>query len=291
MKISKSEILQRRAIVIALSFVSIGILAMVYNVIIIYMPFVHVNYFFTIAYAISIAFMAYVGSYFGLVGTNAARMKLTASLCFLGYLLQMTAFISFLILDKEGLFNVSAMFFVLLHPFDHFFPILADVLQKGWFSLFGAQISGFPLLMSWLIEAGIIFIIPLRFIYTAHFPPFSDYSRMWYPRYFFNDRFNHLPEKTELIEKLKNENPDVLTDLGKGSLNNHSLVTIYYAGGTSAYINFENKRVSRGTGKTESRIMVDKMLINGDYAAKLLSGHPNKKMLLSIPLDFDLPKI
>ena len=120
-------------------------------------------------------------------------------------------------------------------------------------------------------ELLIIFLIPIRYILNAVYPPYAAVSQSWYPKYRLSDMWNLILDKQALVDALNSQNTAYLAQLGKGYVNKCADVYLYYhPQGTTAYISVWNNRASKSSGKIDRRLMIDKMMIPASFAKDLI---------------------
>lgn len=164
-----------------------------------FIPFIYLNLFIAIGFGLGILFALNYLIKLGKIRNPIIAVALSLVVAFVAYYSQWALYMSLLLQSTEGgsffvktSFNLNTYLYEFMHPVELFnnIKLLVDI---GTFSIKSTTVTGWFLIIIWLIEAGIIMgIAPLAVHATAK-EPFSESQDNWMDE-------NELPKKLKFIE-------------------------------------------------------------------------------------------
>src|SRR5690606_15274777 len=154
-------------------------LSLIYGIIIAISPLIYINFFITVGFGLGLEYVVKIFSKIFKIISFGIRIKVAVLVGVLGIYFSWVSYILYHIsLDPYAgtYFSNSYLFFnpVVVAQ------VIADINRQGLWAFFGIIFTGFPLVLIWLIEAGIIFTIPYLLIKRHVISPFSTTHNKWY---------------------------------------------------------------------------------------------------------------
>ncbi len=252
------------------------ILGYIYAAFTIYMPIVYFNLIAVVVTGIIISytvrFLAYVFKIRALIN----KLIISIILSFFTYYFQWVAYALLLLTGSFPDF-VSYLSHLDLFTQDIFYQLISDLYVQGNWTMFGIPFKDFALGLVWLFEAGLLFIVPLKFLFQTTTPPFSERYNQWYPKYKLSKKFKSKLSKSQLLKKLDEDALQALDEMGYGSDMNHLRIYLYYLEIESGqYISIESVQ-SINEGKTKQQMLADRHKIDKNTARQILKKYKHKK--------------
>ena len=159
----------------------------------------------------------------------------------------------------------------------NFFEPVSIIKEVGPWSVFGVPFKGVMLVGVWIIEAGIISVMPIILVSRSQPYPYSEIFSKWYPKITLDTDFESLGGAT-LIPKLA-ENPlAALQALGKGSAYRSTKIHIYYLREEEKqYLTAEVVAIESQTGVKSGNKVVNNFQINRHEAELILENFRHKR--------------
>lgn len=266
-------------IVLALTFCLIFCfgLSLVYGIIIAVSPLVYINFFITVAFGLGLGYAVKIFSKLFKIVSSSIRVKIAILVGVFGIYFSWVSYILYHIsLDPYSgtYFSNSYLFF---NPVS-VAQIMADIAQQGLWAFFGIVFTGFPLVLIWLIEAGIIFIIPFLMVKKHVISPFSSTHNKWYIKYVLSKDFESLFSESIIIENLSVGVISYIDSLKTGRATNYSRISIFFLEEEiKQYLWIENVRKVEQGKKQEVTEIVTNYIINREEAKELIKKYYAKK--------------
>ena len=199
---------------------------------------------------------------------------------------QWAAFIESLALDKSISIKeyLTALLWI-FNPKDFFFNI-AQVYQYGTWGLGAGSIviSGFLLLLIWIVEIAIIAMPSVKDIFNYKAFPFSEKFNKWYPKFTIENDFEFLASKKNIEQKLDSNVYEAISSLELGSSIRHSKVHLYYlADEDLQYLSIDKVYVESGSDpNTVSTSVIENYIIDNQTAEMIQSQFKLKRNRLEV---------
>ncbi len=252
------------------------LLGYIYTLFSIYMPFVYFKFIITAGLGFAIGYLTrFLAFAFKITGVQN-KILLGVLLSFFTYYFHWIAYILFLMWEKypdlKTFFSNAGM---ITRPM--FFQIIYNFYSHGAWTLFGIPFKGLALGIVWLIEAFLVFALPVKIILEDKPKPFSFNTNLWYPVYSLSEKFKLNLSKPQLLKQLK-ENPlTAIEKLGKGShFDNLNIYLYYLEEEQQQYISFINNRYDK-KGNLKTQFIIENFKIDKQTAQKILQKYPYKK--------------
>ena len=172
---------------LALALIIISVLSIflgyLYAIISIWIPLVYVQFFIPIGLGIVIMHSIFLLTRFTKNRNKKSQITLTIFFSALTFYFQWCAFVLYAIHNEmPEIQYYFANLLSLLNPIN-LVSIIIEINQIGMWSVFGITFTGFLLWLVWIIEAGIIFGLPLIGVTRAEPTPYSEKLDKWYKKY------------------------------------------------------------------------------------------------------------
>jgi hypothetical protein len=259
-------------------------LGYVYSIVQFIMPFVYFNFIFTVCMGLAISIMNKLLNHFTHNRNKKSRIILVIFSAFIAYFFQWAVYIFIASTGKIPSLNefLNNLYWI-AHPGNFFYAIL-EINKVGMWGMFGGTFKGIALGIVWIMEAFIIFYIPIMMIIKKKVYPFSELLGKWYPKYTLQKDFEYTSATQKLLENLEIDPIDALEKLGKGDGFRHIKVHIYYVPEEGQqFITFEKIFIDkRNRGQTKREILINNFAINKKCADLILEKFSHKKGKLEI---------
>lgn len=159
----------------------------------------------------------------------------------------------------------------------NFFETVSIITEIGPWSVFGVPFKGVMLVGVWIIEAGIISIMPIILVSRSQPYPYSEIFSKWYPKFTLDTDFESLGGVT-LIPKLTQNPLAALQSLGKGSAYRSTKIHIYYLREEEKqYLTAEVVAIESQTGVKSGNKVINNFQISRHDAELILENFRHKR--------------
>lgn len=282
----ESMIVNRPGLILSfgICFILGFLLGYVYSIIQYIMPFTYFNFLFTIGLGLAVAIINKLLNHFTKNRNKKSRIRLVIFSAFTAYFFQWTAYIFIAVTGEiPSLSEFISNLNWIANPRNFFYAIV-EINKVGMWSMFGGTFKGIALTLVWIIEAFIIFYIPITMIIKKKVYPFSELLDKWYPKYSLFQDFEYTSATQKLLENLQIDPIKTLEELGKGDGFRHVIVHIYYLPEEEhQYLTFEKVFVdSRNRGQTKTEILINNFKIDKKIADLIFEKFTYKKGKLDV---------
>lgn len=91
------------------------------------------------------------------------------------------------------------------------------IFNMGLHTVFGFPIAGWGLILTWILEASILFIVPIGIAYKHVLYPFSERQQRYYKKEQIINHFARVASENVLIENMNNSVLDTINKMANGS--------------------------------------------------------------------------
>ena len=178
----------------------------------------------------------------------------------------------------SGALNTGLHFDIIFSPL-LFFSWMAKLSGIGIRGFGSVPVNGMPLIITWIIEALILVIIPIGINYKKQLPPFSVKLDKWYPKYNLKQFFEFIVTSHKFREELEGNALTAIENLGKGLANRYGMVSVYYLkNDVDAYLSFTNIFIEKqGTGNKKETEIIHGLHISAKDAEYLIEKYKADK--------------
>ena len=275
------------------ALIVLPILAAIYTYAIWYIPFPYINFFITIGFGFGVAiaisklvirwgkvrsFWLAVG--FGVLGAFLALYYSWA--IWIDLVFNMGESYGS---DRIGItvsnIKIFQVFSLVMQP-GALWNIMGEIKELGTWGIRGNAVNGTPLLIIWIIEALIVFVV--TFISAPHQAdePFCEVNNKWFEEKIL-PAYAYLGDVSNIASGLESGNEELFNDLTlakAGDTDSHSVFTLYANETNENYLSIENKLASlndKNEVKFDSSYVVRTISISEAMSNKL-EGIQNKPM-------------
>lgn len=257
-----------------------GIGALIYSALIWYIPFIYINFFITLGFGFLLLMAVMPALRMARVRNLGVGFLLGLLVGALGVYLEWSVYCALLISAGEttevgsGLralsftdtsFDLDLMLNVALHP-SVIWEIIKALYAEGSWGIFRITVSGIPLVLVWLVEAGIIAFLPALGAIGVASEPFSEKEGKWMKETKFKGRI--APDDAILngISLLEQGRFDAIFDAARVSEDESGLGFVAYSDSRKEenYLTIQMHRIettSDGKSKTTSADVVTNLKI------------------------------
>lgn len=282
----ESNLINPVGLAVALAIILIFgiILGYIYEAAIRIMPVVYLNLVTITGLGLALGYLIKILS--RITGNRSKKSQIIMSViaALISNYAQWTAFVLFVV---NGFFPSIDQFLMgltwIFHPKD-FFAIVGLINEYGIWAVFGIVFKDFALTIVWLIEAFLIFAIPIQMIFYRKVYPYSELYRKWYSKFVLSNDFEYLAGTNRFLAMLENDSTEAIKNLNKGDGFRHSNIFVYYLPEEQhQYLTIENTYVeNRGRGKTIKEIVISNFRIPKAEADLILKEFENKKEKVNV---------
>ncbi len=255
-----------------------------YNLFSTFIPFIYFNVLITIGLGMTIGMATRIIGKISHLNNKKSRLALVVIMAVSTFLFQWIAYLA--CFTNEGMIgfglylrSIPAALFEGEHLGN-----LADIYTFGTWSISSFVFNGYLLAMVWLVEFGIMAVLPILSILKTTEFPYSDSQNCWYSKYTLNDQFESMSSKRYFLDEYKQDIPGAIRNLNTGEGWRHGKVHIYYLEEENkGYFSFEKVFFEdRGKGKRTSGFLIENLEISRQDAKSILNGFKNKKVKFEI---------
>ncbi len=263
---------------VAIGLVIGGLLGAIYILIVRYIPFIYVNFFATIGLGFGVGWV--LGR---LVRSGHLRspgkVALAALIVGLGTVwLQWVFFWALAFAQNNDVSLLTAYTGLLRNP-TGLWTCICELSQEGHWSIGRGgktAVSGIPLIIVWIIEAGIITLIPVITARAQAKIPYSESTRRWATEELITQRFAQTDNPAELRSALEAGNLDTLRPTRDEAL--YATVTLHHVADDEEcnFLTLTNVTVSvnkKGEESTKKDAIINHLRITPDAANRLRTWH------------------
>jgi len=260
------------------------LLGYLYSVLIIFIPFVYLNFLITVGYGLSLGLICKALVRFS---HNRSKKNQIIQAVVIGLLTNYFQWTAYILYVYNGAIPNIELYFSNLNWIiipKNFFIAIAEINRFGTWSIFGITLNGFGLTVIWIIEFLIIMAGPIVAIVQTKIYPYSELLEKWYHKYtLFND-FESISTVTQLIGELSSDPLKSIDSLGMGSGLRHTKVHLFYLKDEDKqYLTFEKIYIEgQGKGKKNSSIVINNFKINKSDAELILEKYENKRERIEV---------
>lgn len=267
-------------IAIALSILLSSVLGYIYSVISTWNPIIYLNVLLTIGVAYLIGFSAHFMT--RLTNNRNYKSRIIFVLIFSLFFnfFQWTAFLLFVL---QGAQTPAPMDYINFIPYclnpSFSFPLILEINQAGLWTLAGdLELNGPLWALIWIIELGIIFVLPILMVHRAEITPYSETTDSWYPELILNNRFKFVLGGESFKQELAQKTLETLEGLQEEDApDRYSIIHLYYEPeARQQYISINTiKHVidDNGKAKEEDNLAVSNLEINKEIVEALLQRY------------------
>lgn len=255
------------------------VLSYFYNLFSTFIPFIYFNVLITIGLGMSLGIVARIISRFCKLNNKKSRLILAIVMAFSTFIFQWIAYLSCftnggMIGFVEYLNSIPAALFAGEH-----LGQVTDLYTFGSWSISSFVFAGISLGMVWLVEFGIIMVLPFLSVLKITEFPFSERDNYWYPKFTLSDQFESMSSKKYFLQDYRKDILNGIRNLRQGEGWRHGKVHIYFSESeTKQYLSFEKIFVEgRGKGKRTSSYLIENLEISTPEARSILSSFHNEK--------------
>lgn len=187
-----------------------------YELITFYLPLAYFNALITFGAGI---FISVVSIYTMRLCKNRSKKNLILGTTLAATVFFLSAWITYIILGINGPFGYFEMApqiaqissdYGLSNVFDYIF-------NMGLHTVFGFPLVGWGLVLAWILEAAILFIVPIGIVYKHVLYPFSENQQKYYKKEQIINHFARVASENVLIENMNNSVLDTIEKMASGS--------------------------------------------------------------------------
>ncbi|MFX3625853.1 MAG: hypothetical protein ACN6I4_00705 [bacterium] len=252
------------------------VLALIYNFLIVFIPFPYINFFITLGMGIVLGYSTKVFSKMGKLRNYRERAWIGLFAGIVVYYFQWASFVMFALLDFDIFIDFPLYIEIIVSPLA-MFETIALINKIGTWSIFSIPFNGIILTLVWIVEGLIIIAVPFILVRVQPLTPFSEILDKWYKLYRINHFFERVPQT--FAKTLEEEGVNAIYNLGKGEANRYGRISIYYLEDEEyAYISADNIRMDRDGKNEDISGIVDAFKIDNTTAKELLEKYSTKKL-------------
>ncbi len=276
-----SDQLQPTNLIIALilGLIISSILAYLYNLLSTFIPIVYFNVLITIGLGMAIGLASRIIGRMAKLINKKSKLILVVTMAVSTFIFQWVAFLGTLKAGispgfVEYLGDIPSTLFAGEH-----WSNLGDLYTYGAWSIGGLMFNKFLLLMVWLVEMGIILILPFMSVRQSPEYPYSESQNKWYAKYTLSDQFESMSSKRYFLDDHLGNPLNAIKGLQLGDGWRHGKVHIYYLDGVNdAYMSFEKVFIEgRGKGKKTSSYLIENLRLSQQEARSILNEFHHEK--------------
>lgn len=135
------------------------------------------------------------------------------------------------------------------------------------------------ILIFWIAETVILFMIPFALLYKRNIPPFSTALDKWYRKYTLDHFFEYIVTANQVKTDFENNGIAALEKLGKGIAFRYGQISIYYLkNDPTAYLSITNISIEKkGQGKKNENTFLHAFKITAQEAEMLMEKYRTKR--------------
>jgi len=257
-------------LMITLGVLAGAVLSVAYILAIHYIPFIYVNFMATLFFGIGVGKVLEKAVRFGHL-RSPFKTILTALLVGLACVwLQWVFFFAFFV-SKGGGHPLAEVYLHYLSNPAALWDAMVTLSAKGHWGIgkSGGAVSGPLLIGVWIIEAGIISLLPAWYVRTAARAPYSEKTRRWAKEEVLEPQFAQSEEPRAFREALETGNFDLLEPAASGAA--YMATTLYHAPDDTECLfltltNVTTTTNSKGEEETETEEVVSYLHITPETA-------------------------
>lgn len=244
-----------------------------------FIPIVYFNFLFTIGFGFAIAFSTQIIGKFLKIKKRKTRLYIAIFGALIAYYSSWIAFILFMVLGSFP--NLNDFFSYFIYPLN-FFNIIAEMNRYGTWGIGfirDAYVNGYPLTVVWIVEAFIIFFIPIAYTYKFPENPYSEKKNKWYNKLLLNYEFASVYSENRFLENLKQNGIELILNMERGLPYKYAAFSIFFLEGEdNQYLSIDNIFIEvRNKSKKNVTPILTPIKISNEEAKKLISKFGTKK--------------
>lgn len=226
-----------------------GFLGYVYNLLIVIIPFVYLNFFITAGFGLALGYCAKFIARFSRCRNVKATLVFAFVAGMLGYYFQWVGYFSYLAnstLSFEAyLYHVDLIFYP-----TYVADFIGELNRVGAWEFFHVPFKGFALTIVWILEFGMIVCLCLFIVYKHPVVPYSELLQQLYRKQALNYQFASVTSMNNFRENMAQDVVATIVSQGYGTANRYAQVSIFYLKDEAhQYLSVDNISVGRTNGK------------------------------------------
>lgn len=253
--------------------------AYLYNVLIAVIPFVYINFFFTVGFGAVLGYTVKFACRFSRIRNSMVMLYVAGGTAVVANYFQWVACFSYLSGDTLSFDNYLSWLDLILYPVT-FLDFLKQVNQYGFWQIGGITFTDVALTIIWIIEFFTIAAACLFIVYKHPIVPYSETLEKLYPKYRINYQFSSIGAKNLFIENLQAAPVAAIAALGYGTATRYSEVYIYFLEREEVqYVSVSNISVP-GKGREKTTPVIELLKITTVQAREIMDKFGSKKLFI-----------
>lgn len=265
---------------ILISLLLIPFLGYGYTILSFHVPLIYVNVLITIGAAILLGvYNLLLTKYLH----NRSKKNLMIGTVITVLIFYISSWFTFLGVGLLGTYSYFDHFSIILELINDYgvFYLIGNIFKYGIHTIMGTPLSGWSLLFVWVIEAGILFFIPLMMVYKHVLFPYSEQKMKPYKSEKIDRQFSRVASEKILIENLDSDFKGTIESLDLGNVKGHSILAIHTLPEESDhYISVSNVFYDSKNRKSTD-LVLRYYRINNDQLEFLKKQFKTKKVMFS----------
>lgn len=268
-------------IAIGLGTILAIILGFVYNFLIVIIPIVYINFFFTVGFGAVLGYGIKFFSRFSKIRNHRQTIMLAGIVGGIGFYFQWIAYFVFLSSGEHSFQAYQDNFDLFYNPL-LFTELILQLNKIGSWEMFGIMFTDFPLWIIWGLEAILITGIPILIAYKHPIVPYSENLNKWYRKYHLKYQFESISSQNQFKQRLLNDAEQTINNLSHGAPYRFSEVSIFFLKDEQIqYLSVDNIFIEdRGKGKNRRTSIIHLVQIENSSAHLLMDKYGTKKQFV-----------